>query len=166
MVITNVERNIKGQVSNSSHVCINTTKWLPTIKYSFLGLWYRFLTHFENAQLSYYFLFVSHWDLSFCSYQMKIIIRVNIFLDSPSTFLPLQANRPESLQAKRTECSVSRTQTTPDQQYLILSTSHALTPGDTWSTTTTELTNRSLMGILTMLTMTYVKWKYMVRYCS
>ena len=77
--------------------------------------WCRFLTPiFENAQLFYHFLFVSLWDLSFCSYQMKRIIRVNIFLDSPSTFLPLQA--------KRTEYCVSGTPTTPDQQYQILST--------------------------------------------
>ena len=87
---------------------------------------------------------------------MDRIIRVHIFLDSLSTFLPLQA--------KKTECCVSGTPTTPKPPYLILSTSHVLTPGDTSSTTTTELTNRFLMGILRPLTTIFVKLKCMVRY--
>ena len=114
------------------------------------------LYHCVNEQLYYTFLFVRPSYILFCSYQMKRIITVRLFLDSLSTFLPIKA--------KRTECCVSGTPTTSDQQYLILSTSHVLTPGDTSSTTTIELTNRSLMGILRMLTMTSVKWKYMVRH--
>ena len=62
-------------------------------------------------------------------------------------------------QTKKTECCVLGTQTTPEPQYLILSTSPVLTTGDTSSTTTTELTLPILRDILITPIMDFVKLK-------
>ena len=89
---------------------------------------------------------------------MKTMIKLCTFLDFPCTY-----------QTQRTLWMgfyVLRTKTTPEQQYLILSTSPALTTADTSSTTTTELISRSLMVILLMLTMASVKWRFLVNIFS
>ena len=85
---------------------------------------------------------------------MKTMIKLGTFLDFPCTY-PTQ-------RTLWMEFYVLRTKTTPEPQYLILSTSPALTTADTSSTTTTEPITRSLMAILLMLTMTSVKWRFLV----
>ena len=57
---------------------------------------------------------------------------------------------------KRTECCVLETPITPGPQYLILSISLVLTTEDMSATTTTELTHRILLGILSSSTMKFV----------
>ena len=151
-----------NNVFRASILCINDNNaWNTFVQYLF-SIWShnkllrRVLYHRVNVEQSYHFLFVSLLDLSFWSYQVERIIRVQILLDSPSTFLLLKT--------KRTECCVSGTPITRQPQYLILSTLPVHTTGDTLFTTIIELTNRFLMGILRMLTMTSVKWKYMVKH--
>ena len=144
-----------NNVFRASILCINDNNaWNTFVQYLF-SIWShnkllrRVLYHRVNVEQSYHFLFVSLLDLSFWSYQVERIIRVQILLDSPSTFLLLKT--------KRTECCVSGTPITRQPQYLILSTLPVHTTGDTLFTTIIELTNRFLMGILRMLTMTSVK---------
>ena len=60
---------------------------------------------------------------------------------------------------------VLRTTITLEPQYPTQSTYLAVTMEDTSSTTTTELTPPTLMGILTLPTTSSVKWKCMVSTC-
>ena len=87
-------------------------------------------------------------------FQTDTTFTVHNFLDFPSTY------RTQSI--KRTVCSVLETLITPEQPYLILSTSPVLTMVDTLYFTTTELTDRILMGILISPTMASVKWRFTV----
>ena len=82
------------------------------------------------------------------SFQMDTTLIAHPFSVFPSTY-PTQP-------IKRTECCVLKTPITPEPQYLILSTSHVFTTVDTSSTTTTELTHRILLDILSSPTVTSV----------
>ena len=81
--------------------------------------------------------------------QINTTFTAGNFLDFPS-ISPIP-------RTKRRECYVFGTPPTQDPQYLILSTLHVLTTGDTSSTTITELTLHFLMGILNLLTQISVK---------
>ena len=88
------------------------------------------------------------------SFQIKTTVIAHPFLVFLSTYL----TRP----IKRTECCVLGTPITPEPRYLILSTSHVFTTVDTSFITTTELTHRVLLDILSQPTSKFVKWRFTV----
>ena len=88
------------------------------------------------------------------SFQIKTTVIAHSFLVFLSTF--------QTQPIKRTECCVLETPITPGPQYLILSTYHVFSTVDMSFITTTELTNRFLMGILRSPTTKSVKWRFTV----
>ena len=94
-------------------------------------------------------------------YTVIVILKTRTFSTLPDSWATPSTSPTQ--QTRRTGCCVLGTSSTPQPQYLTLSTSPVLTTGDTSSTTTTGLILRILRGILFTPTVSYVKLKSKVR---